>query len=321
VSLRQIILANTKILQIIDLRETVFQDANLDVSIIVLQKCRIKENRENNIILVAETPNKFKARKFEKIRQNSFDKEDNYNFKIHENLENSKLLKKIIDNSLKLGEIVTITRGIEKGSNECIPTEKKPTNNYVPILVGKDINRYHIHFSNRHIKYQYNNKSDFKTKEIFERPKILVQRIRNLSLKRRLISTLDENNYYTMNTLRIIYIKNNKYDLRYILALLNSSLINYYFAKSFNNKDIYAYQLEKIPIKLAEQKEQSKIKSLVDKILLLNQKIESLHNKNTNENKKIEGEIIKIDKEIDDLVYKIYGITDEEKKIIEESLK
>ena len=32
---------------------------------------------------------------------------------------------------------------------------------------------------------------------------------------------------------------------------------------------------------------------------------------------KIEDEIKKIDSEIDDLVYKIYGITDAEKKIIE----
>ena len=36
---------------------------------------------------------------------------------------------------------------------------------------------------------------------------------------------------------------------------------------------------------------------------------------------RIEEEIKKTDAEIDELVYRIYGITDEEKKIIEESLK
>ena len=36
---------------------------------------------------------------------------------------------------------------------------------------------------------------------------------------------------------------------------------------------------------------------------------------------KIEAEIKKTDPEIDELVYKLYGITEEEKKVIEESLK
>lgn len=40
-----------------------------------------------------------------------------------------------------------------------------------------------------------------------------------------------------------------------------------------------------------------------------------------NERAKIEEEIKKTGAEIDGLVYRIYGITDEEKKIIEESLK
>jgi len=39
-----------------------------------------------------------------------------------------------------------------------------------------------------------------------------------------------------------------------------------------------------------------------------------------NETKKLENEISKIDNEIDELVYKLYNITEEEKKIIESSL-
>ena len=39
------------------------------------------------------------------------------------------------------------------------------------------------------------------------------------------------------------------------------------------------------------------------------------------EKEKIANEITKTDNEIYELVYKLYGITEEEKKIIEESLK
>lgn len=41
----------------------------------------------------------------------------------------------------------------------------------------------------------------------------------------------------------------------------------------------------------------------------------------TDERARIEEEIKKTDGEIDELVYTIYGITEEEKKIIEDSLR
>ena len=60
---------------------------------------------------------------------------------------------------------------------------------------------------------------------------------------------------------------------------------------------------------------------LSDKMLSLNKKLQEIGDKNTLEKQKIEQEIKKTDNEIDELVYKLYGITEEEKKIIEESLK
>ena len=56
-------------------------------------------------------------------------------------------------------------------------------------------------------------------------------------------------------------------------------------------------------------------------MLSLNKKLQEIGDKNTLEKQKIEQEIKKTDSEIDELVYELYGITQEEKKIIEESLK
>jgi len=61
--------------------------------------------------------------------------------------------------------------------------------------------------------------------------------------------------------------------------------------------------------------------NLADKMLSLNKKLQEIGDKNTLEKQKIEQEIKKTDNEIDELVYRLYGITEEEKKIIEESLK
>ena len=56
-------------------------------------------------------------------------------------------------------------------------------------------------------------------------------------------------------------------------------------------------------------------------MLSLNKKFQEIGDRNTLEKQKLEEEIQKTDNEIDELVYQLYGITEEEKNIIEESLK
>jgi len=56
-------------------------------------------------------------------------------------------------------------------------------------------------------------------------------------------------------------------------------------------------------------------------MLSLNKKLQEIEDKNTLEKQKLEEEIKKTDNEIDELVYELYGITEEERKIIEQSLK
>ena len=318
-SLRELILNSMKIKRIIDLRETVFTQANLDVSIILLEKCSIKNKRDSNNILIIDNPLDFELGKSNIIPQSVFIKQENYEFRLRIDKKTGELLEKIRDNSKSLNELVYISRGIEKGSNETIQTNS-PENKFVPILVGKDIDRYSITFRNRYIKYNEKIKSIFKSREIFETPKILVQRIRNLSLKRRIVATIDRNNFYTMNTLRILITKSKKVSLNYLVAILNSKLINYWFSKSFNNKDIYAYQLEQIPIRISGDKISNKLIILTDLMLLLHQELNASEN-GIDKHKKIEEKIKKTDAEIDELVYKIYGIKENEKKIIEEYLK
>ena len=55
-------------------------------------------------------------------------------------------------------------------------------------------------------------------------------------------------------------------------------------------------------------------------MLSLNKKLQEIGDRNTLEKQKVEEEIKKTDNEIDELVYQIYGITEEEKKIIDVSL-
>ena len=60
--------------------------------------------------------------------------------------------------------------------------------------------------------------------------------------------------------------------------------------------------------------------TLVDKMLSLHKCLDEVDNEKTNERIKIEEKISITDNEIDELVYELYNITEEEKKIIESSV-
>lgn len=115
------------------------------------------------------------------------------------------------------------------------------------------------------------------------------------------------------------------FDYRYILGLLNSSLLTknlmlistalrggYY---SFENKYIKQLPIHSINGGV-EKAINDNIIALVDIILNLNKKLSTVHG---SEKEQIQRLIEKTDKEIDELVYKLYGITGEERMIIEET--
>ena len=59
----------------------------------------------------------------------------------------------------------------------------------------------------------------------------------------------------------------------------------------------------------------------MEKILQLNEKLLKIGDNLTDERAVIDDEIKKTDSEIDELVYKIYGLTEDEKAIVESSFK
>ena len=67
--------------------------------------------------------------------------------------------------------------------------------------------------------------------------------------------------------------------------------------------------------------EYNKLITFADKMLSLNKRLNEFGDKKTDERARIEEEIKKTDEEIDELVYALYDITEDEKEIILTSLK
>jgi adenine-specific DNA-methyltransferase len=109
---------------------------------------------------------------------------------------------------------------------------------------------------------------------------------------------------YVSQTYNII--KTNSINLKYLCALLNSSLIKFWFKKcgklQGNNYQLDSEPLMKVPIYYIESEQTQRITELFDAIYVKHDNCED------------------IIKEIDDVVYKLYEISDEERKYIEYSI-
>jgi adenine-specific DNA-methyltransferase len=159
-------------------------------------------------------------------------------------------------------------------------------------------------------KKEYGNLTD---RKYFEQPKIL---LRDISYD--IEAVYDDEKYYSVNTLYSILLNEPK-NLKYVLGVLNSQLLSFYFRYKFEDahvggeylrfKKIYSSQL---PIKKIETQEdkiiQDKIIDLVDEMLKLNKTPESREKNKT----RIEA----VDYEIDKLVYGLYGLDQTEIEII-----
>ena len=147
----------------------------------------------------------------------------------------------------------------------------------------------------------------------FEKPKIVWG-----NLAKRSSFSLDETNGFYVNNPACILPTNS----RYVLGILNSRLMSY-FLKSIcaerqggfiEQKPVYVSQ---VPIKEPTKEQEIEMTQCVDKMLLLNEKLLKIGDKLTDERARIENEIEQTDSEIDELVYRIYGLTEDERKIVE----
>ncbi|MCL2417301.1 MAG: Eco57I restriction-modification methylase domain-containing protein [Bacteroidales bacterium] len=139
---------------------------------------------------------------------------------------------------------------------------------------------------------------------IFNNPKIVAPQ-RN----RKNTFGYNETEWYASADVYFITEPKPKYELKYILALLNSKLYYVWLYNKGKRKgetlELYQQPLSEIPIKLATKKEQSEIVDVVDKIISTKQA-------------NPQADTTALEKQIGTLIYALYGLTQEEIEIIEQ---
>lgn len=368
--IREYILKNTSILEIIDFKGiTVFQDAGVD-SIILLLK---KEKRIEYDIKYINNIKAFETQVYDInfFKSSQITEKDDLSIQFS---KNEKLLNKILDHkdNLKLKEIIDFKQGIITGGNKNFLVSEKLAN-CEKVLTGTDFNRYKLFDSNQYIIYDIEKLHRPRKREIFEsKEKILLRQTGAFP-----ICMLDTNQYFTLDTVHNGILKQENFNIKYILSLLNSKFIKFIYENLINESgkifaQVKIIYIDELPIKNIPLEKQQPFIEKADKMLSLNKELQDLSQKFQRmllrkfdleklstklqewylldfsdfikelkrlkvklslsqeseweeyfleEKSKaiaVDSEIKNTDKEIDSMVYRLYDLTDEEIKIIEE---
>lgn len=139
---------------------------------------------------------------------------------------------------------------------------------------------------------------------------IAMQGIHNIDAKFRIHCTLLEskntNKFVFLHSTKMLFVE-CKEIAKYLIGLLNSRLLNWLFKKTSTNNNINIYELQSLPI----PKPNSKNQKLVDEIVNSVNQILEIKKENS------QTDTTKIEKDIDNLIYKLYNLTPKEIEIIE----
>lgn len=204
------------------------------------------------------------------------------------------------------GSICEVNQGIAlKGDKSLSLKKTKENENCFKLLDGRNINKYSIKWDGVYLDYDLDRIHSCKRKDIFESAEKLMFRRVSSSL----IFTYDSEQYYALNTLVIVNKIDNKRgpDLKFILGLMNSKLMNYVYSNKFKStktvfSEIQARSIKELPIPKISDELESEITTLSSEIISL---------------KKSMSDTTDLENQIDQLVYQIYDLTEEEIKIIE----
>jgi type I restriction-modification system DNA methylase subunit len=320
--LRKYILDTCCILYFGILPKKVFKEATVETIVIGLRKENNEERRKQNIISINEYSDE-KFRIVGEIPQSTFYSNYLNIFDISWKKSTLHLTNKIEFSTDMLSDVVNFCYGLKTGDDDKFLSNIPATGNHERLLRRSDFGRYSIEYKGEYVWYvpdimrAHRNTARPGDKERFERQKILIQ-----DIGKHLVGTLDDNQFYIKDAL-LLNQKENGINLKYILALINSKLINYWYLNKFNTLSVAKNAILMLPIRQidfdnpAEKAMHDKLVSLVEKMLELNKKLAPVREVFSNERDELVKEIEKTDREIDELVYKLYDLTPEEIAIVE----
>jgi len=245
------------------------------------------------------------------------------------------LCDKLRSQSVELGDVCYVTfglrscaRGKGQGGKDRLITRDPLAGDAKPYLEGRDIARYRKVPTGRFIRYEPAQMYSPRSPALFEAEKIISQ---TMLSKMRLVATYDEEGFYVEQSLLCVIPHGvvtpvasvPAPPLKFILGLLNSKLESFYFRTSVIDYSLGGGLVHATPgsqgrlvLPKGTDADADRMMKLVDRMLDLHKKLDAANV--PGDKSAIRRQIDATDREIDKLVYELYGLTEEEIRIVEE---
>ena len=315
----RVYLSKQTILSILKLDFEVFDDAVTGGTNILLVSKEKNQNYDIQSLIVNDIQN-FKQPEVLTINSSKILVGENNVFSFLD----SKLLSVIekIEQNKKVKDFFSVNNGVNTGNcAEILLSDSKESDKHFKILEGKNINKYITTWKGLWINYDHNlkktinledlntkqNKIDFalREKRIFDSNKIIIRQTGD-----KIIATIDENGFITRHSTHCLVNDFYSIDLKLALAQLNSKLIDFYYNYLIPEKgkafaEVKGINIKQLPLVCGTE--------LDNNIILKVDQILSLKKDN------LEADTTALEREIDFMVYELYGLTQEEIEIVENS--
>ena len=273
--LRKYLLDKTTINKLIEIGNGIFDDATVPALVI----CFSGSPSKNHLIEIGTTKEAlFGFHKPNTVEQNYYYKTPKNSFNLHIDAIFLKL-NNAVDHKTTwlLHEILQIKIGVCTGNNKKHLSDSPSFGNSKMTMQGKNINRYNQQWEGVYMNYSREELLRARDESIFLKDAKLFMRQTSDSL----ILSYDDEQFYAIDSLFIIYPKNEEINLKYCLALLNSKLLNRQYQKLNPEAGRVFAQVKidyvnELPIKLAGDTLQNTFIEKVDKMLSLNKELHTI---------------------------------------------
>lgn len=321
---RQHILQNYAVRRIVDLKADVFAGVTAATIIVIIEANKPTTQHSIEIVDNKDT-GKVNDANIAKLNQAECLNNPSYVIDIFSNQEIKSIITKADSKSMRLCDLVDVLNGIATEKDMAGILSQKTDANSKPILFGKDIARYHYKWSEKYVEYVREKLLRARDEKIFLVPeKLIMQRIGGI-----LITAYDNQQYYTFNSVNNLLLKVDcKYSIKFLLGILNSKFLSFYYITRFTNKssltvNISKTFLDQLPIRainFSNTADKARHDKIVTKVEAMMEAKKQLAKAQTDKDKTYyENKSASLDRRIDRLVYDLYGLTKDEIRIVEDT--
>ena len=335
--LRTFLLQNSCVREVVSLPSKVFSGATVDTTLLFTQKSQlVKTFHESNVKIRSFNKKKSVISSIDQAESDFYLSTKNWHkqnaFNISSNDSENLIVTRIDRKCEQVTNITEMFYGIKvyqigKGKppqtveirdSKPFTSSIKKNKDFLPFIDGKHIGRYALLWKeNNWVNYgpwlaEPRNPIKFKGE------KLLIRKI----IGQTLIATYVPETSYCNTLLYVLKIKpESPLSYRYLLGILNSRFIGWYFRKKFQISpddtfpQIMIRDILQFPIPETDKIQHNKMVLLVEKMLDLHKKLKKA--KTPHDRELIERQIKATDSQIDRLVYELYGLTEEEIRVVE----